>query len=146
MVYSCQCWLDLADCENPHWGFLRHLPHLDQIHGCVHPCSRGEKPVEEKVKLPNFSFSKPPFNLTTDVDVSAWSDLKFVTTVATSGHVKFFQLCKFFQKTTHFLANFLYKYEIHSFIWQVYTHFLSKTFKFYIFIQILTKEWQTDSY
>jgi len=32
--------------------------------------------------------------------------LKFVATVATSGCVKFFQLCKFFLKTTQFLTYF----------------------------------------
>ena len=39
----------------------------------------------------------------------------------------FFQLCKFFQKTTHFSAKFAQKYEIHLTIWKVYTHPYSKT-------------------
>ena len=34
------------------------------------------------------------------------ADLKFVATVATSSRVNFFQLCKFFQKTTQFLTYF----------------------------------------
>ena len=70
VVYLCRCWWDLVDSENPHWGFLKHLLHLDQILGCVQLSSRGEKLAEEKVK-----FSKPPFNPTADVQVSAWSTL-----------------------------------------------------------------------
>ena len=45
------------------------------------------------------------------------TDLKFVATVTTGGRVNFFQLCKYFQKTTHFSAKLAWKFEIHSIIW-----------------------------
>ena len=44
-------------------------------------------------------------------------DLKFVATVATGGRVNFFQLCKFFQKITHFSAKFGRKFEFSSVVW-----------------------------
>ena len=56
-------------------------------------------------------------SVSTLIKISIATELKFVVTVATGGRVNFFQLCKFFKKTTRFLAKFVLKYEIYSFIW-----------------------------
>ena len=39
---------------------------------------------------------------------------RFATIVATGGHVKFVPAVQIFQKTTHFLAKFTYKYKIYT--------------------------------
>ena len=61
-------------------------------------------------------------------------DLKFVTAVATSSHVKkFLKLCKLSQKKTHFLAKFVSKYEITGSFGKITHTFTKKLMNIYMF-------------
>ena len=60
------------------------------------------KKVSLFVKIATFGKADYCTTFTISVIQRRGTELKFVTTVATGGHVKVFQLCNFFQKTTPF--------------------------------------------
>ena len=108
------CWQDIHLCPD----LLTGSSGKNEVHKCwkTVAISSGLGDNMQGQTFSNYFYSEPMIN----------ADLKFVATITTSSRVKNFQLCKFFQKTTSFLAN-LRKNMKFTHLFGRFTHIFSKT-------------------